>query len=163
MGEPSDNPIGEHDFKTAAPGVYRALLDMGKAVADSGLDKALTEVVKVRASQINGCAYCLQYHVNLARRLGVAIAKLDLVAVWQEAGVFSPREMAALAWTEALCGMANAEIEPEVYRALGGHFAPGEIVNLTAAIATINAWNRIAGALRWPPPVPEENRKPGGA
>src|SRR6187551_2540381 len=90
------------DFQTQAPDVYSAVLAMGQIAAKAGLDKQLLELVKLRASQINGCAFCVQHHVLLSERLGVPADKLHLVAVWREAPIFSARERAALAWAEAL-------------------------------------------------------------
>jgi AhpD family alkylhydroperoxidase len=145
--------IDENQYYQTAPGATAALLALGKAVDDSGLDKSLTELIKLRASQINGCAYCLQYHLNVARKLGVSSVKLDLVAVWRDAGVFSSRELAAFAWTEALTLIAECSVSDAVYAELREQFSASEIVFLTSAIANINAWNRIAGALRFTPPV----------
>ena len=136
-----------------APAVTAALLALGKAVNDSGLDKTLTELIKLRASQINGCAFCLQLHLNFSRNIGVPSSKLDLIAAWRDAGVFTSREMAALAWTEALTLMAGNNVSDTVYAELQGQFSESEIAFLTAAIANINAWNRIAGALHFTPPV----------
>jgi len=140
------------DFAKAAAASHAALLALGKSVDESGLEKTLTELVKLRASQINGCAFCLQYHLDTARKLGVPADKLDLVAAWREAGVFSPREMAALAWTETLTEMTADVTSDEAYAALLQHFAETEAMFLTVAIGTINQWNRIAVALRFPPP-----------
>ena len=146
--------LSAEDFAKTAASAYGALIALGKAVDDSGLEKGLTEIVKLRASQINGCAYCLQLHLNIARKLGLPGAKLDLVAVWREAGVFTDREMAALAWTEALTQRAAEGATDENYAALLQHFSPSEAMFLTVSIATINSWNRIAGALRFAPPIP---------
>lgn len=145
------------DYDRTAPAVTVALRDLGQAVDDSGLDKSLTELIKLRASQINGCAYCIQYHLNVARRLGVVPVKLDLVAAWREAGIYSARECSALAWTEALTLMAGYHISDTVYTELQAQFSGTEIAFLTAAIGAINAWNRIAGALQFAPPVPSEH------
>lgn len=136
-----------------APKVTSALLALGKAVDDSGLDKTLIELIKLRASQLNGCAFCLQLHLNISRKIGVPSAQLDLIAAWRDAGVFTPREMAALAWTEALTLMAGNNVSDAVYAELQGQFSESEIAFLTAAVANINAWNRIAGALHFTPPV----------
>jgi AhpD family alkylhydroperoxidase len=138
-------------FAKTAPAVHTALIALGKAVDESGLEKELTELVKLRASQLNGCAFCLQYHLNAARRLGVTSEKLDLVAAWPDTGVFTPREMAALAWTEALTEMGPESTSDEAYAALLRQFSPTEAMFLTVAIGTINQWNRIAVALRFPP------------
>ncbi|MDE2427852.1 MAG: carboxymuconolactone decarboxylase family protein [Burkholderiales bacterium] len=147
--------ISYETFTKTAPAAYSALLALGKAVDDAGLEKALTELIKVRASQINDCAFCLQYHLNIARKLGVPAEKLDLVATWQEAGVYTDRELAALKWTEALCKMPlNGSPEDAVYEAVRTQFSETELVFLTVSVATINQWNRIAGALRFAPPIP---------
>ena len=131
-----------------APDVQAALRAMTKAVDESGLDKDLTELVKVRASQLNGCAFCLQFHLTLARRLGVPAAKLDLAAAWRDAGVFSAREMAALAYVEALTRLADHEVMLAAQDNVLQHFSADEARFLTIAIATINAWNRLAISLR---------------
>src|SRR5262249_54134207 len=105
-----------------------------------------------------GCAFCVQFHLNLARKLGVAPAKLDLAAVWRDTpAVFNPRERAALAWTEALTTLARAAehgVEDREYDAVRQHFSKTEDAFLTAAIANIQAWNRIAIAMRFSPQVP---------
>lgn len=137
----------------AAPAVRDALLAMGQAVSDSGLESELVELVKLRASQINACAFCTQLHLNMARQLGVTSAKLDLIAVWREAGVFSARERAALAWTEALTDLAHRHVSDAAYAAAATQFEERELIFLTAAVANINAWNRIAGPLRFTPPA----------
>ncbi len=152
---PASSPrLSSQDFARTAPAAYNALLALGKAVDDSGLEKGLTELVKLRASQINGCAYCLQLHLNIARKLGLPGAKIDLVAVWREAGVFTDREMAALAWAEALTERAAQGASDEDYATLLQHFSDSEAMFLTVSIGAINAWNRIAGALRFAPPFP---------
>lgn len=148
--------IDKSRYDRTVPAVTAALRALGKAVDDSGLDKALTELIKLRASQINGCAYCVQYHLNVARQLEVSPAKLDLVAAWRDAGVFSAREQAALAWTEAVTLMAGNEVPDAVYAQLQGQFSESEIAFLSAAVAAINAWNRIAGALHFAPSVVRE-------
>ena len=159
MTPPDHRPrISWNDFDRSAPAVTVALRALGQAVDDSGLDKSLTELIKLRASQINGCAYCIQYHLNLARRVGVVPAKLDLVAAWREAGIYGARERAALAWAEALTRMAERHICDAVYTELQAQFSETEIAFLTSAIGAINAWNRIAGALQFAPPVPSEQR-----
>jgi AhpD family alkylhydroperoxidase len=140
-------------FEQTAPAVLAALRQFGLAVDDSGLDKRLTELLKLRASQLNGCAFCLQFHLNAARQLGMAQSKIDLVATWREAGVFDERERAALAWTEALTLMAQRPIDDALYADLQAVFSDAEIAFLTAAVGAINAWNRIAGALQFAPPL----------
>jgi AhpD family alkylhydroperoxidase len=146
-------PWRYEDYAAVAPAVVGALRALSVAVDESGLDKGLTELLKVRVSQLNRCAFCLQYHLQLARKAGVDAVKLDLAAVWHDAPVFSPRERGALAWAEALTTMAHAPVSPQVQDALDAHFTRAEVAHLTAAIGAINAWNRIAGGLRFPPPL----------
>ncbi|GAA0769935.1 carboxymuconolactone decarboxylase family protein [Ideonella azotifigens] len=143
-------------FETHAPEVIKALRALGQAVDEGGLDKSLTELLKVRASQLNGCAFCLQFHLNLARKLGVPAPKLDLAATWREAGsVYTARERAALQWTEALTLMADRPIADAAYGELQAQFSEKEIALLTTSIGAINAWNRIAGSLQFTPPIPK--------
>jgi AhpD family alkylhydroperoxidase len=151
------DPYMEWDsFNTLAPDAVAALRALGKAVDDAGLDKQLTELLKIRASQINGCAFCLQFHLNTARKAGLSSAKIDLVATWADASIFSAREHAALAWTEALTKMGQQHISGQTYANLTAHFSATEIAYLTASIGAINAWNRIAGGLRFTPLIPQE-------
>jgi AhpD family alkylhydroperoxidase len=142
-------------FKAAAPAVYAAMAALTKAVNDSGLEKDLTELIKIRASQINSCAFCLQFHLTAARGLGIPVEKLDLVAAWREAGVFTPREMAALAWTETLTRIESQGAPDAVYAQLREQFSESEAAFLTVSIGTINQWNRIAVGLRFSPPLPK--------
>jgi AhpD family alkylhydroperoxidase len=139
------------DFKRIAPDAYDLVLALGQVAAKAGLDKQLLELVKLRASQINGCAFCVQHHVLLSERLGVPVDKLHLVAVWREAPIFSPRERAALAWTEALTLLPDG-FGDEVYTQAQSEFSEKELTYLTSAIASINVWNRFGAAYRWTPP-----------
>ncbi|MCY0386549.1 carboxymuconolactone decarboxylase family protein [Robbsia sp. Bb-Pol-6] len=139
------------EFAALAPQVHAALLALGQAVDASGLDKTLTEIVKLRVSQRNGCAFCIQFHLGVARKLGVPQAKLDLLAAWRDAGVFSRREMRALAWAECLDDLTGAGGADDVHEALSESFTQAEIVMLTTAIASINAWNRLGVGLRFAP------------
>ena len=146
------------ELEHQVPGAVAALRQLTLAVDATGLDKALTELLKVRASQINGCAFCLQFHRNLARQNGVTQQRLDGLEQWAQAGdQYTPRERAALAWTEALTQMpaeaAQGGIPDAAYAALQGQFSAAEIAALTTSVATINAWNRIAGALAFAPPA----------
>lgn len=145
--------IDRTSFEKVAPNVVRALLMLEKAVEDSGLEKTLTELIKIRASQINGCAFCIQYHLNIARKVGLAFEKMDLVAVWRDTSIFCERERAALAWTEALTRMSHQHVPDTLYEELRASFTEYETVFLTSAISTINAWNRIAGSLHFTPDV----------
>jgi AhpD family alkylhydroperoxidase len=113
----------------------------------------MIELMKLRASQVNGCCYCVQYHLNVARKLGVSQSRLDLACVWREAGIFSPRECAALAMTEALSAHLSEGLADDLWAEVRAVFSESEAAFLAAAIATINAWNRIAISLRFAPPV----------
>jgi len=103
------------EFQQLAPGATAALRTLSKTVSDLGLEKALTELIKIMASQLNGCAFCLQFHLNDARRFGVLQTKLDLVAVWRDAGIFDARETAALEWTEVLTQVTPAGVGDDAY------------------------------------------------
>jgi AhpD family alkylhydroperoxidase len=146
-------------FNQFAPAATAALSALSKAAADSGLDKQLIELLKIRASQINGCAFCVQYHLNLARKANLSQTKLDLVAVWREAGIFNAKEMAALAWTEELTRITPSGIADDVYESVRKQFSESELAFLSSAVAAINAWNRIAIAFRFTPPIPQDNAR----
>ena len=134
----------------AAPGAMKALMALETEVQQGGLEPTLVELVKIRASQINGCAFCLQYHILQAEALGVSVDKLNLVAVWREAPQFSKRERAALAWAEALTLVAGG-VSEDAYAEASTEFSEKELIYLTSAISAINAWNRYGAAYRWPP------------
>ena len=143
----------EHqDFKAAVPDVYEAVRALSDVAGKAGFDKQLLELIKVRASQINGCTFCVQYHILQGERLGVSVDKLNLVAVWREAPQFSQRERAALAWTEALTLLPSG-VSDEAYEQARAAFSETELFYLTSAIASINAWNRFGAAYRWTPPA----------
>ncbi|PRC92135.1 carboxymuconolactone decarboxylase family protein [Solimicrobium silvestre] len=153
------NRLSRDGFNDIAPAVNKALYAMGKAIDDSGLEKELSELIKLRASQINGCAFCVQYHLNVARELRIPQTKLDLIAVWQEAGVFSAREMAAFAWTETLTNIAGNGVSESAYAVVKLQFSDAELPFLTAAVTAINSWNRIAVAFNYAPPAPVFSNK----
>ncbi|MFB6449144.1 carboxymuconolactone decarboxylase family protein [Bradyrhizobium tunisiense] len=138
------------DFKKIAPDVYDLVLAFGQLATKAGLDKQLIELVKLRASQINGCAFCVQHHVLLSERIGVPADKLHLVAVWREAPIFSARERAALAWAEALTLLPGG-VSEEVYSEATREFSETELTYLTSAVASIHVWNRFGAAYRWTP------------
>jgi AhpD family alkylhydroperoxidase len=146
--------LGYEDFVKRAPEVRPALLSLSKIVADSGIEGSLVELLCLRASQLNGCAFCVQIHLNKLRKLSVDPVKIDLIAVWREAGVFSPREKSALQWAEILTSHLPNGPSDEAWAELLRHFSHGEATNLTIAIATINAWNRLGAAFRFAPPIP---------
>ena len=140
------------NFKALAPDAYDAVLALTQAAAKAGLDKQLLELIKLRASQINGCAFCVQYHILQSEKLGVPADKLNLVVVWREAPLFSARERAALAWTEALTLLTQG-VNDEVYAQAMAEFSESELAYLTSAIASINVWNRLGVGYRWTPPA----------
>jgi AhpD family alkylhydroperoxidase len=140
------------DFQAPAPDAYESVLALGGLAAKAGIEKPLLELIKLRASQINGCAFCVQHHILQAERLGVSVDKLNLVVVWREAPQFSPRERAALAWTEALT-LLTGGVSDEVYDQARTEFSDKELTYLTSAVASINVWNRFGVAYRWTPPA----------
>ncbi|HEY9579386.1 MAG TPA: carboxymuconolactone decarboxylase family protein [Rhizorhapis sp.] len=141
-----------HDFQQAHSESVVALRALSQSVAAKGMDKVLLELVKIRASQVNGCAYCAQFHINLARKQGCSQSKLDQLAVWRDSPLFNARERLALEWTEALTEAAAHGATGEMRDRVASQFTHTEIETLTIAIATINAWNRIAGPLHFIPP-----------
>ena len=151
----------EHrDFRALAPDAHDIVSALGQAAAKAGIDKQLLELIKLRASQINGCAYCVQYHILQGESLGMSADKLNLVVVWRESPLFSARERAALAWTEALTFLPGG-VSDEVYAQASAEFSEKELLFLTSAIASINTWNRFGAAYRWTPP--ERQQKAGAA
>ncbi len=129
--------------------VMRALLGLG-VHQDTGLEPLLLELVKMRASQINGCAFCLDMHTKDARAMGETEQRLYLLPAWRETELYSERERAALAWTEALTEIADERVPDEVYAAVRPHFTDDELAYLTLAVVAINSFNRFNVALRMP-------------
>lgn len=127
-----------------APELMDAMLTMEKAAAGSGLEHSLYELVKTRASQINGCAYCLHMHTRDARKAGEREERLYLLNAWRESSYYTPRERAALAWTETLTLVSDKRAPDAIWEEVCQHFNEHERVALTLAINTINAWNRFA-------------------
>ena len=152
--------VTSQNFQKYAGAANAAMAELSKAVGASGLEAELQQLVKLRASQINGCAFCTQLHLNESRHLGIAQPKLDLLAVWREAGVFSEREKAALAWTETVTRLSERHVSDEDYAAVSAHFSPAELAWLTMAIALINTWNRIAAPFQYAPPIPRHPIQP---
>lgn len=146
------------EFAKLAPGVTEGLGAIGKAVAGSGLGKDLIELIKLRASQLNGCAFCLQFHLNLARSLHVPAEKLDLLATWAEAPVYSSRERIALAFAERLTLSAQGDVDDALFAQALAEFGPADLSYLTASVAHINAWNRIGKVLRFAPPIKAQSQ-----
>ncbi|MCY1283310.1 alkylhydroperoxidase AhpD family core domain protein [compost metagenome] len=136
------------DFYAASPEALKAMLALDAAVSKLPLEKPLIELVKLRASQLNGCAFCVDLHSSDARKRGETERRLYAVAVWRESPFFTPRERAALAWTEALTRLAETHAPDEDYAQLAEQFSERERVDLTLAISTINSWNRLAVGFR---------------
>ena len=134
------------DYRRLNPAVFKAYLAFDRAAHDSGLEPSLLELVKLRASHLNGCAYCVDMHSKDARAQGEQEQRLYALPVWREAPFFSERERAALAWTEAVTTVAGRGISDELFAATAKHFSEAELVALTAAVVAINGWNRFAVA-----------------
>lgn len=130
------------DIKMLNPG-RAALGEFSKAVASTTVEETTLELARIRSSQITGCGRCLAAHWKAALALGMRVDHLAMINVWQEAGIFSPREEAALAWTEALTRNADTHVSDAQYDAVRAHFTEEEMVDLTWAILSINTWNRI--------------------
>ena len=141
------------NFYQAAPETIKALVAVESQITASGLEQSLIELVKTRASQINGCAYCINMHTEDARKHGETEQRLYLLNAWRESPLYSERERAALAWTEALTLVAETHAPDAEYEAVRAQFTDSELVNLTTLIGAINAWNRIAIGFRAVHPV----------
>jgi AhpD family alkylhydroperoxidase len=141
------------DAIKASPGAYKAMAGLQAYVDQTSLEKSLLELVKIRSSQINGCAFCLVMHTNDARKQGETDERMHLLNAWREAPVFTDRERAALGWVETVTLITNGHVPDDVYEEARRHFSEKELVDLTAAIVTINAWNRLAIAFRAVPQV----------
>ena len=139
------------DYTKVAPRGIQAMYTLHKYVEGSGLERSLLELVKTRASQINGCAYCIDMHTKDARALGESEHRLYLLDAWREAPFYTERERAALAWTEAVTLISESHASDEEYAAARAQFSEQELVNLTLAIISINGWNRLAISFRAAP------------
>ena len=134
-----------------APGLYKAYLAFSTAQKEQGVDEALRDLVNIRASQINGCAFCLDMHVKEAKIHGERELRLYHLAIWRESPLFSPRERAALAWTEALTVLGRDGVPDDIYELARAQFGEKELVQLTFAVMAINGWNRLSIAFRAEP------------
>ena len=137
-------------YSKVAPEGIEGLNKLEKYVKNSGLEADLVELVKLRASQINGCAYCIDMHTKDARTHGESEQRLYAVSAWHEAPFYSERERAALAWTEAVTQVSKDHVPDEVYEQAQEHFTEKELVDLTLAVIAINSWNRLAISFRTP-------------
>ena len=131
------------DYFHTAPELFKALYALQNAVNHASLPQELQELVKMRASQLNGCALCIALHLAEARRLGIADEKLHLLNAWRETPLFDARERAALAWTEALTLVTEGHVADAVYEQVRAQFSDQELVELSFAVTTINTWNRL--------------------
>ena len=139
------------DYAQASPAARAAMLALEKAVRDSGLEQPLLELVRMRASQLNGCAYCIDMHSKDARAAGETEQRLYGLDAWRETPFFTERERAALEWTEAITLVADSRVPDTVYQQALKSFSGKELANLTLAVIAINGWNRIAIGFRMEP------------
>jgi AhpD family alkylhydroperoxidase len=146
-------------FKVSPKG-YQAMAALESFVTSCGLERPLLELVKMRASQINGCAYCLDMHSKDARALGETEQRLYLLNAWRESPFYTERERAALEWTEAITLIAGIDVPDDQYERVAKQFSEEELVNLTLAIATINSWNRLSIAFQIVPGSYKSNLQP---
>jgi AhpD family alkylhydroperoxidase len=139
------------NYKDQAPDVYRTMLAFYQAAA-KGLDPVIAELVKIRASQINRCAFCLDMHIADAKKAGESDLRIDLLAAWEEVdGLYTDKERAALALTEAVTGLADGPVPDDVYERAAAHFDAAELSRLVATITAMNSWNRLNVTFRTPP------------
>lgn len=145
----SINPTARLDPWKAAPEVFKAALALENAVRGFGIEPKLLELIKLRASQINGCAHCMNIHFNDAVKAGESLQRLNLLPVWREAShLYTAAERAVLRWTEALTNLSGHHVTDEDFAEINEHFNEAELTRITLAIATINAWNRFGTAFR---------------
>ncbi len=141
------------NYSKVSPGAYQAQYRLEYFVKNCGLEASLLELVKLRASQINGCAFCIDMHTKDARAAGESEQRLYLLSAWREAPFYSERERAALEWTEALTLIADNHVPDDLYERVAPHFTEEELVNLSLAVTTINGWNRLAISFRSEPGI----------
>jgi len=145
-----EQTVARIDYKQLAPDGYRAQAALQRFVNTSGLEHSLLELVKLRASYLNGCAYCVDMHTKDARAAGEIEQRLYAIPVWRETPFFTARERAALAWTDSVNEVGRTHVPDEVFEEVRKEFTDVEIVNLTYAVIAINGWNRLAIAFRQP-------------
>ncbi|MGO1767454.1 alkylhydroperoxidase [Advenella sp. S44] len=143
-----------YDFPKTAPAVYKAMCALESAVMQNpDLDKSLIHLIKIRASQLNGCTFCVNMHLQEARADGLNSQQLDLLCVWREAQVFSPKELAVIAWAEAITLVSQTGAPDENYNAMREFFTEAQIAGYTLALVAINGWNRLVLTARTVHPV----------
>jgi AhpD family alkylhydroperoxidase len=141
------------DYQREIPEIIQRMIALEGLIKQHGIDKMLLHLVKLRASQINGCAFCINMHTQDARKLGETEQRLYLLSAWRESPLYTDRERAALAWTDAVTLIAETHAPDDLYEDVRAHFSEAETVNLTMLIGAINAWNRVAIAFRAVHPV----------
>ena len=146
--------------KVAPKGAYQAMAALQQYVDTCGLERPLLELVKIRASQINGCAYCIDMHTKDARALGESEQRIYMLSAWRESPFYTDRERAALEWAEAVTLISEGHVPDDVYARASKQFSPEELVNLSVAVATINSWNRLAIPFRAVPGEYQSHLKP---
>lgn len=139
------------DYMKAAPGAYKAMAGLEQYLRSCGLEESLLHLVKLRASQVNGCAFCIDMHWKDLRVLGETEQRLYALDAWRESPFYSDRERAAFAWTEAVTLVTQGHVSDAVYEEVKSHFTDKELADLTLAIAAINSWNRLSIASRTEP------------
>ncbi|MET4577012.1 carboxymuconolactone decarboxylase family protein [Ottowia thiooxydans] len=151
MNHPSHAP--RLDYLKQSPELFKKFLEFGNAVAAAGIETSLSHLIDIRASQLNGCAFCLDMHIKQATIHKESELRLHHVAIWRESPLFSPRERAALAWTEALTQIAPTGVSDELYAQMLEQFSEKELSDLTYRVMAINGWNRANVAFRTVPGV----------
>ena len=144
------------NFYQASPESYEAVAALEKFVQTSGLEKRLIHLIKLRASIINGCAFCVDMHSKEARKSGLPEQWINLMSVWRESPVYDARERALFGWVDAVTNIAQTGIPDDAYEALKAHFTEEEMTKITVAIGTINVWNRLAVGFRSLHPIDEQ-------
>jgi len=148
------------EYRNYAPEALKAMVEIEKYIAGCGLEHRLIHLLKMRASQINGCAYCIDMHTKDARALGESEQRIYMLSAWRESPFYSDRERAALEWAEALTLISEGHVPDDVYARASKQFSPEELVNLSVAVATINSWNRLAIPFRAVPGEYQSHLKP---
>lgn len=141
------------NFAKASPDAYKAVVALEEFVQKSGLERRFIHLIKLRASIINGCAYCVDMHVKESRHDGLSEQWINMMSVWKESPVYDARERALLGWVDAVTNIAQTGAPDDAYEALRAHFSEEEMTKITVAIGTINVWNRLAVGFRSPHPI----------
>ena len=147
-------------YKAVAPDVYNAMMGIERYLEHCGLETALLDLICLRASMVNGCAYCIDMHWKDLRASGEREEKLYMLAAWRESSVYSSRERAALEWTDAVTRLTDGDVADDVYRLASQHFSDVELAKLTLAVTAINSWNRLNIAFHTPSGAYKSSRSP---